>query len=369
MKMNRNLFLCVFVLCLVTLNGSMVFGGAYSIKSIQVQNNGVSSSAAKDAALKNAKKQAFQMMIQKVVDKKDMDRFENTDDQTIEFLIDSLQIIDEQMGPKSYKAMVSFEFNKQRMEEFLRNKAVQFVAPVHKSIVVLPLLSDGAKTYLFEKENIWMDLWRGHSFNQALMTFVVPNGDLNDMQVLNAEDALIGAAEKIAVIAARYQVSAVVVPYVTISIQGRKINIQVDFQEYDAKGIKKNNMIRSHNLTEVAAEVPKQDLLKKLLKISIDNIQDFVKAQFGGNQNHNLVYLKVPTKTPDEYYRYIKVLNESGMAQEIQPVELSRGYSVLRVKTLYTLEDLLKFFKERGYNFETSQDVANPYAYEAEPKG
>ncbi|MBH1989834.1 MAG: DUF2066 domain-containing protein [Alphaproteobacteria bacterium] len=367
--MNKNLFLYVVALYLMMLNASMVFGGAYSIKSIQVQNNGVSSSTAKDAALKDARKQAFQLMIQKLVDKKDMDRFENADDQTVEFLIDSMQIMNEQMGPKSYKATVSFEFNKQRMEEFLRNKSVQFVAPVHKSIVVLPLLSDGAKTYLFEKENVWMDLWRGHSFNQALMTFVVPNGDLNDMQLLDAEDALIGASEKIAAVAARYQVSAVVVPYVTISIQGRKINVQVDFQEYDAKGIKKNNMIRSHNLTEVAAEVSKQDLLKKLLKISIENIQDFVKAQFGGNQNHNLVYLKVPTKTSDEYCAYIKVLNESGMAQEIQPVELSRNYSVLRVKTLYTLEDLLKFFTERGYNFEASQDVANPYAYEAKPKG
>jgi hypothetical protein len=143
----------------------------------------------------------------------------------------------------------------------------------------------------------------------------------------------------------------------------------VDFQEYDAKGIKKNNTIRSHSLTEVAAEVSKAELLKKLLKISIENIQDFVKVQFGGQQNHNLVYLKIPTKTPDEYYRYIKILNESGMAKEVQPVELSRSYSVLRVKTVYTLDDLLKYFKERGYNFETSQDVANPYAHEAEPQG
>ena len=367
--MNKNLFLYVFAVCLMMLNISRVFGGVYSIKSIQAQNSGISSSAAKDAALNDARKQAFQLMIQKLIDKKDMDRFESVDDQTVEFLIDSMQIMNEQMGPKSYKATVSFEFNKQRMEEFLRNKSVEFVAPVHKSIVVLPLLSDGAKTYLFEKENIWMDLWRGHSFNQALVTFVVPNGDLSDMQLLDAEDALIGAAEKMAAVAARYQASAVVVPYITISIQGRKINVQVDFQEYDAKGIKKNNTIRSHNLTEVSAEVAKQDLLKKLLKISIENIQDFVKAQFGGNQNHNLVYLKVPTKTPDEYCTYIKLLNESGMAQEIQPVELSRSYSVLRVKTVYTLEDLLKYFKERGYNFETSQDITNPYAYEAEPKG
>lgn len=367
--MNKNVCLYVFTMCLMMFALPKAFGGTYSIKSIQVQNNGTSSLVAKDAALKDARKQAFQLMIQKLIDKKDMDRFESVDDQTVEFLIDSMQIMNEQIGPKSYKAMVSFEFNKQRIEEFLRNKSVQFVAPVHKSIVVLPLLTDGAKTYLFEKENMWMDLWRGHSFNQALMTFVVPNGDLNDMQLLDAEDALIGASEKMAAVAARYQASAVVVPYVTISIQGRKINVQVDFQEYDAKGIKKNNTIRSHNLTEITAEVSKQDLLKKLLKISIDNIQDFTKAQFGGNQNHNLVYLKVPTKTPDEYYKYIKVLNESGMAQEIQPVELSRSYSVLRVKTLYTLEDLLKYFKERGYNFETSQDVANPYAYEAEPKG
>ncbi|MDP3936353.1 MAG: hypothetical protein Q8Q56_05165, partial [Alphaproteobacteria bacterium] len=112
--MNKNLFLYVFAVFLMTLNVSMIFGSAYSIKSIQIQNNGASSSAAKDSALKDGRKQAFQMMMQKLVDKKDMDRFENADDQTVEFLIDSMQIMNEQMGPKSYKATVSFEFNKQR---------------------------------------------------------------------------------------------------------------------------------------------------------------------------------------------------------------------------------------------------------------
>lgn len=367
--MNKGFFLGFFAVYLTMLGGSLTWGGAYSIKAIEVQNTSASSLTAKDAALKDARKQAFQLMIQKLVDTKEMDRFDAIDDTAIEFLIDSMQITNEKMGKKSYKATVSFEFNKQRIEEFLRNKTVQFVAPVHKSIVVLPLFTDGAKTYLFEKDNMWLDQWRGHSFNQALMTFIVPNGDLSDMRVLDAEDALIGASEKMAAVAARYQVSAVVVAYVTVATEGRRITARVDFQEYDAKGLKKNNAIRSHSLAEIKAETSKPELLKKLLKISIDNIQDFVKAQFGGAQNHNLVYLKVPTKSPNEYYKYIKVLNESGMAQEIQPVELSRVYSVLRVRTMYTLEDLLKYFKERGFDFETSQDVTNPYAHEAAPQG
>ncbi len=367
--MNKGLFFCIFAFFATVQNTSINWGSAYSIKAIEVKNAGASSLAAKNSALKDARKQAFQLMIQKLIDKKELDRFETIDDTAIEFLIDSMQIMNEQMGEKSYKATVSFEFDKQRIEEFLRSKAVQFVVPVHKSIVVLPLLSEGAKTYLFEKDNLWLDQWRGHSFNQSLMTFVVPNGDLSDMSLLDAEDALIGASEKMAAVSARYQVSAVVVAYVGIATEGRRLTARVDFQEYDAKGIKKNNTIRSHVLTEVASETTKSDLLKKLLKISIDNIQDFVKAQFGGNQNHNLVYLKVPTKSSGDYYKYIKLLNESGMAQYIQPVELSRGYSVLRVKTVYMLEDLLKYFKERGYNFEASQEVANPYAHEASPKG
>lgn len=368
MMQNKFYLRCIMFVCLSMMNVSVLLADAYTIKNIQVQSTGGSSSAAKEAALKSGRKQAFQMMIQKMVDKKEQDRFQSTDDQTIEFLIDSLQVINEQMGPKSYRASVSFDFNKERIGDFLRNKAVPFVVPVHKTILVLPVLSDGAKTYLFEKENIWFDLWKKHSFNQALMTFVVPNGDLTDISLLDPEDALIGANHKIITIAQRYQVSAIVVPYVTIAQEGRNLNVRLDFQEYDSKGLLKNNAIRSHNLSEAATETSKQQLLGKLLPIAIENIQDFCKAQFGGMQEHNLVYLKVPTKSPEDYYKYIKLLNESTMAQEIQPVELSKGYSVLRVKTLYTLEDLLKFFKERGYDFEASQDIVNPYAYEALPK-
>jgi hypothetical protein len=364
-KWGINLFAAIAVLII----GFPIFGGPYTIKDIEAQARGASASEAKETALKAAKRQAFQFMLQKLINKQDMERFENAEESTIEFLIDSMQIVSEQMGQATYKATVVFEFNKQRIEELLRNKLVPFNIPVNKALLVLPVFSDGAKTYLFEKDNLWFEEWKHHHFHQALVTFVVPNGDLNDISLLDAEDALIGATHKIVNIAVRYQVSAVVVPYVSITTEGRKLNARVDFQEFDGKGIKKNNTIRSHNLTEVASESSKAEILKKLLKIAVNNIQEFGKNQFGGNQNHNLVYLKVPTKSPDEYLKYIKLLNESGLAQEIQPVELSRGYSVLRVKTFNTLEDLLNYFKDRGHNFEASQEVANPYAYEAEPKG
>lgn len=349
--------------------GLPLFGSPYTIKDIEAQAQGASASEAKETALNAAKRQAFQYMLQKLINKQDMERFENPDDSTIEYLIDSMQIVSEQMGQKNYKATVVFEFNKQRIEEILRKKLVPFTIPVQKSLLVLPVFSDGAKTYLFEKENLWFQAWKTHHFHHALITFVVPNGDLNDISLLDAEDAVIGAAHKIVGIAARYQVSSVVVPYVSITTEGRKLNARVDFQEFDGKGVKKNNTIRSHNLTEVASETSKDEILNRLLKIAINNIQEFAKTQFGGNQNHNLVYLKVPTKSPDDYHMYMKLLLESGMAQDIQPVELSRSFSVIRVKTFNTLEDLLKYFKDRGHNFEASQDIVNPYAHEAESQG
>lgn len=356
--------LMVIVFCMASAL-SITCATPYTIKNVEVQSQGSSSSEAKDKALKDAKRQAFQLMIQKMLNQHDLNRFDETDDQTIDFLVDSFQLSSEHMGPKSYKATVSFDFNKQRIEDFLRNKAVPFTVPVHKSILVLPVLSDGAKTYLFEVENTWLRLWREHSFNQALVTFVIPNGDLNDLNALDAEDAIIGVDHKIRSMSQRYQTSAVVVAYVTLTKEGRNLTARMDFQEFDAKGLKKNNLIRSHHVSELAADTSKQQLIEQLLPVAINNIQDFCKAQFGGSMNHNLVYLKVPTKSKDDYYKYIKLLEESAMAIDIKPVELSRNFSVLRVRTLYTLEDLINYFKERGYNFDTSQDVANPYAYEA----
>lgn len=366
MKMCDNKFLNIIIVLFFSFN--VLHAGPYTIKNIEVRANGFSPSAAKELALQNGHKDAFHIMLQKLLDKKDIDRFSDVGNETIEFLIDSFQVQNEQIGPKSYKALVSFEFNKQRLEDFLRSKSVPFIVPVHKAILIMPVLSDGAKTYLFEKENTWFELWKTHNFNQALVTFVVANGDLNDINLLDAEDALIGSNHKIKAVAQRYHVSAIVVPYVSINIEGRKLNVRLDFQEYDSNGIQKNNTIRSHHLSEMAAETSKKALLEKLLAIAIENIQSFCKAQFGGTQEHNLVYLKVPTKSSEDYYKYLKLLHESTMVQDIQPMELSKNFSVLKVKTLYTLEDLLKYFKERGYNFELSQDIVNPYIYQAAPE-
>lgn len=357
--------LLAILLILGGMGTSVVTANPYSISGIKVQSTAASSALAKENALQQGRKQAFQQMIEKLVSRKDVDRFTTVEDSTIEYLIDSLQVNNEYMGPTSYKATVSFEFNKDRLEEFLRNKSTPFIVPVHKSILILPVLTDGAKTYLFEKENAWLDLWRSHSFNQALVTFVVPNGDLRDISALDAEDALIGATHKLSTIAQRYKVSAIVVPYITITNEGRRINVRLDFQEFDAKGLSKNNQIRSHNINENKEDMPTRAALEKLLGYAINNIQDFVRAQFGGNQAHNLVYLKVPTKSPDDYYKYVQLLNESTMVSDIQPVELSREYSIIKVKTLYTMEDLLTYFKDRGYNFEASNDIVAPSVNDA----
>ncbi len=339
-----------------------VFGHSnpYNIRNIQVKKTSLSAALAKDLALKEAKKQGLGVLLKKLVTAQDYAHLEDLDDDSVDFLIDSVQIVNEQLSNRGYRAHFSFEFNKSRIETFLRGLSIGFVSPPHKPILILPVLSDGAKSYLFERENIWFDLWKNHTLNNALVTFVVPYGDLRDIGLINAEDALIGAAHKLQSLVKKYKAEGVIVPHVSFQKDGAELSAQLTFQEFDLRGEKTAADIKPRNISEAVSGSAKQEVLKSLLGTSIESIQKVFRMQLHEDPVHRTIYIKVKTPTTKIYREYIQLLANSSMIHEIKPIELSKGDSILEIKTFFDGVKFIKYFGDRGYNFELADQGALP---------
>lgn len=350
MKMLR----AVLFVLLCVLSVQNAIATPFRIQNIEVETQADSVADAKKQALVQARKKAFDEMIKKMVDPKQIDYFSKIEDETIEFLIDSVQVVKETVGSKAYKTTISFYFNKDRIESFLKTKTVEFVVPVNKTMVLIPVLSDGAKTYLFEKENPWFRVWQQASLNQALCTLIVPNGDLTDIHTVGAEDAIIGATHRLQEIAGRYKASSIVVMHVSLVRSEDKLQANIDFQEYDSKGIKKQTSMKGRELVYTVEEKTKEDIFNDFFKVAMNNIQTSIRADFGAAQPQNELYLKLPTPTTEAYVKYMQLIKDSAMVSEISPMQISKTHSIFRVKTVYTVLELQAYLRSHGHTIQIS---------------
>lgn len=344
--------------CVVFISGAFVgstFGNPFRIQNISVEIRDDSLAQAKEKALRQARRKAFTTLIKKMVDPKQIDAFDNVEEVSISYLIDSMQVLKENVGSKAYKAVINFDFNKDRVETFLRKRAVEFVSPSSKTVMLLPVLSDGAKTYLFEQNNQWLRLWQESSLNQALCTLIIPNGDLKDIHSLDAEDAIIGASHSFTNIAARYGVDTIIVIHASIARHQASWTAGVDFQEYDNKGIKKHNIMKTHELSYPLDEKSKKEVLADLLKISMQQIRLGLRADFGSSSRSSKeFYLKFSSPTKEKYIKYVRLIEGSSLVSMVRPVQISRDYSFIRVQSSYKPQDLIRYLASHGYYFELS---------------
>ncbi len=411
-----------------------------------VSSAGSSAQEAKDLAIKTGKKDALMTLFEKLLkDKKDMDQLKNLDDHVVEGFIDSIQVNNENIGPKSYKAKISFEFQGKRIVDFLRKQSILFNAIPSKNVtMLLPLLSEGAKTYLFEKESGWLSAWKKHSFNKAILQFVLPNGDLKDLQAITAEDVIIADRDKIAALAKRYDATSVLVAYLEVKPTEPKegtpqpdqqqrsasrssapqnqqqepaLDFSLDFQEYDADGHPKaskligiqkswqdlkeefNTQASEDDATRKKEEEKKQEIAARLKETSdsvegqkketaapqqaatpqkfdmnqafmqladssIESIQKMVLKRREERETKNVIFLRVPTKCFAAYQNYVTVLEESNLVNDLQSVEISRTFSVFRMHSTQTLEDLINYLKTKGLFFEEAPEKMSPYTNE-----
>lgn len=358
--MTRYLFVAVCVCFSFLCTPVVAHNNPYTIRNIEVKKTAESSADAKKAASQKAKQTALGLLLQKLVSPEDFENLKDIDDETVDFLVDSVQIRNEQLTSKAYKASFSFEFNKSRVEAFLREKSIIFVSSPHKPILVLPVLSDGAKSFLFEQDNKWFSLWKRHTFNNAILTFLVPYGDLQDMQLLNAEDALIGATHKLKALVRKYRPNAIIVPYVSFMKEDGELSANLTFQEFDEKGIRKSSVIKPQEITERATEASKEKMLQQLLDIAIQRIQSLYRVDASGEVVHHTLFLKMKTPTAKVYFQYVKLLENSSMVRELKPIELSKEYSVIEVTTFFAAERLIRYFEKRGYHFELADQGELP---------
>ncbi len=241
--MASRLFLCVFIVCAAFLSIRPAWSQAVSepflILGVDVDVTAASSNAAKDQAIADGQRQAFQRLIERLVPLKDRGKLPKADgtDYVADYSIEN-----ERSSKVRYIATLDVRFNGQAVRKLLKGAGIAMIEPISRPVVVVPVLRQSGQTVMAEDNNPWRAAWASHA-KGGLLTVILPNAA--DLGGLDGDALASGDAASLSSLATRYHTAEVLEVTADLAGDGHKVEVStkgvkgaslaIDLQSYAAK--------------------------------------------------------------------------------------------------------------------------------------
>jgi len=183
----------------------------YVVRKVEVDASAESAAKAKEIALNQAQGLAFQRLMRRLTLQEDWARLPQMSAGDLTPIIVGIEVEEEKNSATRYLGKIAVAFRPNRVRDVLTYNGIPYSETRAKPVVILPILQNEGATLLWEEENTWSQAWRDSGFEQELVPVVVPLGDLQDAQAVNATDAMTADWGQLAPIVARYDARAVLI--------------------------------------------------------------------------------------------------------------------------------------------------------------
>ena len=187
------------------------FSSAFVIADLPVDATGKSGVAARDAARAGAQKQALQFLLQRLTAPQDWPRLPHLAGEDVTDLVLDMEVESEHVSASHYLGRYTFRFDPKGIRNLLQQANIPFTELVSKRVVAIPLFQTSTGTHLWDDPNPWRDAWNAARGPAGLVPWVVPLGDLGDVQSLDVPDLKQPSAEKLVAMSERYDGGDIVV--------------------------------------------------------------------------------------------------------------------------------------------------------------
>lgn len=176
----------------------------FSVSGVPVDARADNEFAAKSAGIAQAEKDALRLLMERLTLKRDHDRLPERDRPAITALIRDFSVDREKFGGGRYLASLTMRFKDDGVRKLLRGADIPFAETAGRPVLVLPVFQTAGATALWEDTNPWFAAWSRIGRRDGLQPLLLPVGDLSDVAIVSAEDAVLGDTQKLAEIAGRY---------------------------------------------------------------------------------------------------------------------------------------------------------------------
>lgn len=186
----------------------------FEISGITVDVTADSAQTARIQAQAMGEKKAFKALMKRLTLGAYHDRLPELSAQRISELIQDFSVEDEKASSVRYIAKMVYHFRAPGVRALLDEHAIPYAETESKPVLMLPVYQAAGALLLWDDPNPWRAAWGDMTDGASgLVPMVLPVGDLQDVRMIGAEQAIEGDMQRLEDIAKRYETGDVVVAH------------------------------------------------------------------------------------------------------------------------------------------------------------
>ena len=211
-------------------------GDVFTVAAVPVDATAANASAAREQARRAGERRAYAILLERPTLADARGRLPPVTDSLLNDLIAGFEVANERVSGVRYLANYTFHFRADAVRHLLRQASVPFAETRSKPVVVLAVWQGSTGAALWEDPNPWRDAWNQHPPRWGLVPFVLPYGELDDVQAIGADTALAGDQAHLQAISMRYQDADVLVTQAKLDAAPEPHSVTVKTTRYDPAG-------------------------------------------------------------------------------------------------------------------------------------
>jgi hypothetical protein len=191
----------------------------FVVQDVEVDATADDANAAREVALEGGMRSAYHRLLRRLSPRSFYDRHEELEANRIAALVYGIEVGNERTSATRYLANLSISFQRAAVRALLRGQGIPFAETASKPLLVLPVFSTAGTELLWDDPNPWRSAWGLVRGRDSLLPLVIPNGDLTNVALIGAGQAIAGNRSQIAAIAGRYGVEDALVAHATLTTE------------------------------------------------------------------------------------------------------------------------------------------------------
>jgi len=187
----------------------------YTAPAVPIEAEAADAAQARDQAIAGGQVSAFEALLRRITDPADHGRLPQPTAAAVRDMVETYSLADERTTDTRYRAMMTVRFAGEPVRQLLRQRGIGYVASASEPVLVVPVYqaSPDATALLWEDTNPWLAAWRRQESQSMLMPLEVPTGDLRDVTIVTAEEALVPVSMALDRLVTRYDRARVLVAH------------------------------------------------------------------------------------------------------------------------------------------------------------
>lgn len=326
----------------------------YRVGGIAVDARADTAAQAREAAIADGQAKAFQALVTRLVVREDVPRLPRLAADQVTAYMQDFSVADERSSAGRYIARFTFRFNPRSVRDLFQKHGVRFAESRSRPLVVLPLLAAGGTPRLWQEGNAWLAAWSRRSFEEGLVPFRVPIGDLSDLSLINAAQAAAADTDRLIQVASKYGGGGVLIAEAKLKGNASQGNASVTVA---GRRFTKGRITKTLPVTLSQQAGERLDSLLERATVAVFEGEQRVWKQnnllnFGSKQT---ILVRVPIARLDDWLQVRRRLGQVSSVLTATPVLVKRGEAKLSLTYLGDEAQLIRALSQQDLVLRQAQ--------------